>query len=394
MSYFGRSTNLSHHAFTDSLKPFVDVPFTNEANKFFTQFNMDLLEHRSRWGGAVHFALAATKKEAVAEGEKVSKKRKQKSESINGLIGKYVSQQVGGLVNSYTPTQANNPNLLENPSFDNAWYAIGYPWQIDGYENAVDAAFAEGKKREGIQKPFATRLWGEPLVVYRDNNEELVAMADVCPHRSAPLSMGTVEDGNLVCFYHGWKFGKKGSCEDIPTLHAADSSADLDARAKKQVDKANCGNHRAVVEHEGIVYVWRGNVLEADPTLLPTKRRGDMETVAIDSVLDYSVDYSYIVENNLDSPHLFYLHDGSVPPIEDIGLVNGNLQKLKLTAFVDDCGYGHLGKLGSNGRVRMNLSSDQILLLNKPNAIVLCVAQETDPIRSSQHCSTWRRVRL
>ena len=46
-----------------------------------------------------------------------------------------------------------------------------------------------------------------------------------------------------------------------------------------------------------------------------------METQPIDSVLDYAVDYSYIVENNLDSPHLFYLHDGSVPPIESIGMV-------------------------------------------------------------------------
>ena len=46
---------------SDSLKPFVDVPFTNEATKFFNSNNLDLLEHRSRWGGAVHFALASTR---------------------------------------------------------------------------------------------------------------------------------------------------------------------------------------------------------------------------------------------------------------------------------------------------------------------------------------------
>ena len=353
------------------MKPFVDVPFTNEASKFFSQFNMDLLEHRARWGGAVHFALASTKieqeKVAISDTEteeasssaRTTKKASSKADSIRGRIGTHVSGKVGGLVNSYTPTQANNPKLLENPSFENAWYAIGYPWQMDGYENAVDAAIAEEQgtynKQKGIQKPYATRLWGEPIVVYRDNNGELVAMADVCPHRSAPLSMGTVEDGELKCFYHGWTFAAKGECSDIPTLHAVDSgeeTASLNERAKQQVNKANCGNNRAIVEHEGVVYVWRGNLLEADPALLPTKRRGDMESIAIDSVLDYSVDYSYIVENNLDSPHLFYLHDGSVPPIEGIGLMNMNLPKLKLTAFTDDCGYGHLGKLGADGRVR------------------------------------------
>ena len=45
----------------DSLKPFVDVPFTNEARHFFYNQGLDLVQHRARWGGAVHFALATTK---------------------------------------------------------------------------------------------------------------------------------------------------------------------------------------------------------------------------------------------------------------------------------------------------------------------------------------------
>jgi len=77
-----------------------------------------------------------------------------------------------------------------------------------------------------------------------------------------------------------------------------------------------------------MVYVWRGDVLLADPRLLPTKRKGDMESIPIDSVLDYAVDYSYIVENNLDSPHLFYLHDGSVSPIESLGMMMKNLPQV------------------------------------------------------------------
>ena len=42
--------------FTDSLKPFVDVPFTSETDKFFKSIEADLIQHRARWGGAVHFA--------------------------------------------------------------------------------------------------------------------------------------------------------------------------------------------------------------------------------------------------------------------------------------------------------------------------------------------------
>jgi len=343
--------------FTDSLKPFVDVPFTSETSSFFSRNNLDLVQHRSRWGGAVHFALVSSKGESLTASEKIQSK--EKSRQITGQIGKFVAERVGGLVSSYTPTQGNNPELLENPSFDNTWYAVGYPWQIDGHENAIHAAFNWKPKNAG--KPFSTRLWGEPIIIYRDEDGNPTAMVDVCPHRSAPLSMGTVENGKVVCFYHGWAFGKDSACADIPTLNAvAEDRLDLEKneRFKERITKANCQNHRAVVEHEGLIWVWKGEILAADPAKLPSRRKGDMESLPISTILDYDVDYSYIVENNLDSPHLFYLHDGSVPPIESIGMMSKNLNKLRLSSFQDDCGFGHLGKLGDTGRVKKLLRFD------------------------------------
>ena len=56
--------------------------------------------------------------------------------------------------------------------------------------------------------PYATRLFGEPMVIYRDISGNINAVADACPHRSAPLSMGDMKDGTLRCFYHGWGFGE------------------------------------------------------------------------------------------------------------------------------------------------------------------------------------------
>ena len=108
---------------------------------------------------------------------------------------------------------------------DDAWYAVGYAWQVAGYSSAVEAVTAKAADgtfpakltTDGTTKPYATRLWNEPLVVYRDTSDRLVCVTDVCPHRSAPLSMGTVEDGRLTCFYHGWAFGEGGKCEDVPT---------------------------------------------------------------------------------------------------------------------------------------------------------------------------------
>ena len=243
----------------------------------------------------MHFALASSRpaSETASGAKTVNKKGKR---VITGTLGKHVATRVGALVNSYTPTQANNPSLIEEPSFDNAWYAVAYPWQIDGYDSAVEAVWNRGKGpkkfTDGISKPFATRLWNEPMVIYRDENEELTCSSDVCPHRSAPLSMGTVKDGKLTCFYHGWTFGKESKCVDIPTLRAkSNPNPESDAKFMEKVSSKMQSKRHAVVEHEGMVYVWRGNVLEADVTLLPTKRKGDMETIPIDSVLDYAVDY-------------------------------------------------------------------------------------------------------
>ena len=41
------------------------------------------------------------------------------------------------------------------------------------------------------------------MVLYRDGNGAVAALEDFCPHRGAPLSLGFVRDGQLVCGYHG-----------------------------------------------------------------------------------------------------------------------------------------------------------------------------------------------
>lgn len=61
-------------------------------------------------------------------------------------------------------------------------------------------------------KPLAVTLFGEPLVLFQAADGSLQCVADVCPHKSAALSQGYVENGELVCRYHGWRFGKDGQC--------------------------------------------------------------------------------------------------------------------------------------------------------------------------------------
>ena len=41
---------------------------------------------------------------------------------------------------------------------------------------------------------------------------------DVCIHRGAALSLGSVQDGRLTCAYHGWQYDYEGRCVRIPAL--------------------------------------------------------------------------------------------------------------------------------------------------------------------------------
>lgn len=68
--------------------------------------------------------------------------------------------------------------------------------------------------------PAAVELLGERLVVWRGPDGVLVAAPDRCPHREAPLSAGWVDDGQIVCAYHGWRFGAEGRCVEVPSSGA------------------------------------------------------------------------------------------------------------------------------------------------------------------------------
>lgn len=66
----------------------------------------------------------------------------------------------------------------------------------------------------------ATRveLAGRGVAVFRDG-DGFVALDDVCPHASGPLSHGLLRDGSIVCPWHGWRFdARTGACEVVPSV--------------------------------------------------------------------------------------------------------------------------------------------------------------------------------
>ena len=59
-------------------------------------------------------------------------------------------------------------------------------------------------------KPLGRAVCGERIVFYRGPDGRATALEDWCPHRGAPLSLGRVAEGKLVCGYHGLEMGCDG----------------------------------------------------------------------------------------------------------------------------------------------------------------------------------------
>ena len=79
-------------------------------------------------------------------------------------------------------------------------------------------------------------IYNEPLVLYRDRENIVRCVKDVCPHRGASFFGGEVINGQLVCPYHGARFSSQGSCTNLDRItcqHIIDSNYDNYAKSIK-----------------------------------------------------------------------------------------------------------------------------------------------------------------
>lgn len=143
-------------------------------------------------------------------------------------------------------------------------------------------------------RPVSIVLAGEPLVLFR-GPEGVVALFDRCPHRGVALSLGKVVDGALECPFHGWRFGAGGACVHLPF---------------------NPGQVRpgpgAVPAREmgGMVWVFTGRVAEDEPVVPPALLRPGV-LLAFQHE-EWSTHWTRAMENMLDTPHLPWVHAGTI----------------------------------------------------------------------------------
>lgn len=75
-------------------------------------------------------------------------------------------------------------------------------------------------------RPAAVKLAGRSLALFRTDDGRPGAVADQCAHRRMRLSLGKVEQGRLICPYHGWSYTYDGQGESpsAPRMQACVTS--------------------------------------------------------------------------------------------------------------------------------------------------------------------------
>ncbi|MGH8265304.1 MAG: Rieske 2Fe-2S domain-containing protein [Steroidobacterales bacterium] len=147
--------------------------------------------------------------------------------------------------------------------------------------------------------PTSARMLGEPIVLYRKQNGEAVALEDACAHRKLPLSMGKVRGDQIQCGYHGMTYDSRGVCTSIPG-------------SQKIPDTARVRSY-PVAERYGLVWVWMGAAEAANTSDIFAVEKWDdpqMGRTEPDS-MTVACNYLYITDNLLDPSHVAWVHPSS-----------------------------------------------------------------------------------
>jgi len=174
-----------------------------------------------------------------------------------------------------------------NERFDMSWYVVAEKNEIHS------------------KKPYKVTVWGKDYVIWKTGPKQYTALEDICPHKGAAFSVGTIENGRVVCPYHGYEFDQKGNLTVVPGLCFQSFSIYNVPRF-------------AVVEKNGWIYLntWQ---------LLSTTTDEDIRVLADRIFVEPELNDSYkmkvlfinqifktypriVTENSLDIMHIAFVH--------------------------------------------------------------------------------------
>jgi phenylpropionate dioxygenase-like ring-hydroxylating dioxygenase large terminal subunit len=160
-------------------------------------------------------------------------------------------------------------------------------WQVIAFAKEIGEA------------PLARTVCGEPIVLFRTSAGDAAALADRCPHRFAPLSLGRVVGDQIQCGYHGLCFDRHGACVRVP----GQDQVPAKARVKTY----------PLIERHSLAWIWLGEPARADPDLIPDFHwLDDPAWAAVPGYHHFGANYQLVNDNLLDLSHESFVHEETI----------------------------------------------------------------------------------
>lgn len=138
-------------------------------------------------------------------------------------------------------------------------------------------------------------IMDQPILMYRTQSGQAVALEDRCCHRRVPLSCGELVGDNVQCGYHGFTFNSAGACVAIPNQESIPQAARVRAYSL-------CEKHH-------LVWIWMGDTAQADEGLVPDFSILSNPTHAWKGdYLHVDANYRLVTDNLNDLSHLTFVH--------------------------------------------------------------------------------------
>lgn len=170
-----------------------------------------------------------------------------------------------------------------NNNYINYWHIIAFSKEL--------------KPKQSLKK----RLYDLPILLWRDQNYNVHALADVCSHKKSPLEVSCFHKNELTCPYHGWRYDEQGKLLEIP------SSINVDLK------KLNCRLQKfEVKEIDGNIWVLIGD--EAKNSFIDINElltlNGKWKSISLQQIFKTNVEQ--LIDNFMDSTHTSFTHKGII----------------------------------------------------------------------------------
>jgi 5,5'-dehydrodivanillate O-demethylase len=169
------------------------------------------------------------------------------------------------------------PDTLMGKLLRNFWHPI-----------AIAASLPAGQARP-------VRILSEDLTLFRGASGTPFLIGARCAHRCTQLHTGWIEDNQIRCMYHGWRYDGAGQCTEMPAeQHAKPEAVKIEGYP--------------VREYAGLIFAYMG---ERPAPSLDLARNPVLEDATLDTSPHEEVwdcNWFQQIENSLDSTHLSFVH--------------------------------------------------------------------------------------